>query len=348
MNEFIVISVCLLLNALFAAFEMAFVAVSKPELNGLAKKGNKDAEELIHMRSHPERTLSVIQLGLTFSSALAAAVGGMGIVHKVEPYFMEHFRVSESVAKGLGLIVFVTPLTYISVVFGELVPKTLALRHPTKIVLLGAKSLFWLDRTLSPIVAALEWSTKKFLDIVFRRAKLPTALPEATIEISELSPVHQRFMLNMATIEKKSIKDILVPWEEVNVIHKTDSIAEVANAFVTSAHTRLPVLDNNRVFGVLNTKEFIILKEAEAESWHSIIRQVLKVKSTDSALGVLRLMQENRQRMCIVFSPFGERMGVVTLEDIWSVIIGDIYDEDDDGIVRRVFASRARNKIMDI
>lgn len=347
MNEFIVIFICLLLNALFAAFEMAFVAVSRPELKGLAKKGSHDAERLILLRANPERTLSVIQLGLTFVSAIAAAVGGMGIVDKMEPYFIEQFSLSENIAKALAVVIFVTPLTYISVVFGELIPKTLALRHPARIVMLGAKSLFWLDRALSPFVFALEWSTKKFLELIFRRSKIQVSLPDATIEISELSPVHQKFMLNMATIEKKKLNDILIPWEEVDCIQKTDSISEVSHTFITSAHTRLPVMENNRVVGILNTKEFIVLKEAGAESWLSIIRQVLKVKSTDSALGVLRLMQENRQRMSIVFSPFGERLGIVTLEDILEVIIGDIFDEDDDGIVRRVFASRARNKIMD-
>jgi len=344
MIEAIVIFFCLLINALFAAYEMAFVAVSKPELKGLAKMGHADAQRLLSLRSNPERTLSVIQLGLTFVSAIAAAVGGTGVVDDFQPFLMERFDLTERFAKAIGLVLIVVPLTYLSVVVGELVPKTLALRHPTRIVMAGAKFLFWMDRTLSPIIFALEWSTKKILEIVFHRTKPTMNLPEITIEIGELSPVHQKFMMNMSNIERKKIKDIFVPWDQVNFVQKTDSIAEVTQMVISSAHTRLPVLENNRVIGILHTKEFIALKESGAIAWQSIVRQVLKVQSTDSALGVIRLMQEKRNHMTVVFSPFGERLGIVTMEDILEEIIGDIFDEDDDGIVRRVFSTRAKTR----
>jgi putative hemolysin len=345
MVEAIIILICLFINAILAAYEMAFVAVSKPELKGMAKLGHKDADKLLLLRTHPERTLSIIQLGLTFVSAIAAAVGGAGVVDDFQPYIVSNYGVTERVAKAIGLILIVVPFTYLSVVLGELVPKTLALRHPTRIVMWGAKALFWGDRALSPIVFALEWSTKKILDIFFHRERMPP-LPEMSIEIGELSPVHQKFMLNMATIEKKKIKDIFVPWDQVNFVQKTDSLSEVSHMVIASAHTRLPVLENNRVIGILHTKEFIALKESGAVTWQSIIRQVMKVQSTDSALGVLRLMQEKRNHMMVVFSPFGERLGIVTLEDILEEIIGDIFDEDDDGIVRRVFSSRTLNRMI--
>ncbi|MFZ4405569.1 MAG: CNNM domain-containing protein, partial [Pseudobdellovibrionaceae bacterium] len=169
MDEIIVVAVCLFLNALFAAYEMAFVSVPRSELRGLARSGNKAAKALLSLREHPERTLSAIQVGITLVSAIAAAVGGVGAAETLEPYFMQKFSMSERVAEVLSVALVVIPITYLSVVIGELVPKTLALRNPTKIVLAGASALFVADRVLSPIISLLEWSTKKILKISFSR-----------------------------------------------------------------------------------------------------------------------------------------------------------------------------------
>jgi putative hemolysin len=102
------------------------------------------------------------------------------------------------------------------------------------------------------------------------------------------------------------------------------------------------VLDNDLVIGILHTKEFAALMASGEKNWTAIIRPVLKVQSTDSAFGVLRLMQEKRTHMTIVYTSSGERLGVVTMEDIMEEIVGDIYDEDDDGKVRKVYATKAR------
>ncbi|MEZ4846062.1 MAG: CNNM domain-containing protein [Bdellovibrionota bacterium] len=311
----------------------------------MAKVGNKDATKLLMLRTHPERTLSIIQLGLTFTSAIAAAVGGVGIVGEIEPYISQHFGISQTLAKVIGIIVLVTPLTYLSVVIGELVPKTLALRHPTRIVMCGVpRSYSGRIEALSPICICPGMVDEKILDLFFHRERVPP-LPEMSIEIGELSPVHQKFMLNMATIEKRKSKISSCPGIMSTSFRKRIRSRKLLMV-VASAHTRLPVLENNRVIGILHTKEFNALKESGAISWQSIIRQMMKVQSTDSALGVLRLMQEKRNHMMVVFSPFGERLGIVTLEDILEEVIGDIFDEDDDGIVRRVFAARSRNRLM--
>jgi putative hemolysin len=165
MTEIVVVFICLLLNALFAGYEMAFVSVPRSELRGLARAGNKEAKSLLSLRENPERTLSVIQVGITLVGAVAAAVGGSGAGEFIEPYFVKKFDLSEGVAEGLSVALVVIPITYLSVVVGELVPKTLALRNPAKIVLSGAMALFLADRILSPIISLLEWSTKKILKI---------------------------------------------------------------------------------------------------------------------------------------------------------------------------------------
>lgn len=345
MEELIVIVLCLVLNAFFAAYEMAFVSIQKSELRALARAGDKSARTLLELRESPERTLSVIQIGITFVGAIGAAVGGAGAAEFLVPYFMREFSMREITAEGLSVLLVVLPLTYLNVVVGELVPKSLALRSPKKIVLAGAKALFLADHILSPIVSVLERSTKFLLRVFFSRHRKEEAPQEASVEIDSLSPVHRAFVINMANIENKKVRDIYLPWGRVVHVKESDSSDEVAQVVLNSGHTRLPVVnEQGRVVGVLHTKEFMTLRESGEKNWRGIVRPALVVKPADSALGVLRLMQEKRSHMCIVFSAAGERLGIVTLEDVLEVVVGDIFDEDDDGRVRRLLASRSKEK----
>ena len=345
MEEIIVVIICLGLNALFAAYEMAFISVPRPELRNLARQGNKAAQKLLSLRENPERALSVIQIGITLVSAVAAALGGSGASETIEPYLQQRYGLRELNAEIISVVLVVIPITYLSVVVGELVPKTLALRNPLKIVLKGAGALFIADRVLSPVITVLEWSTKGILKTFFKRTISPEA-PQTTIDIESFSPVHQSFIMNMIEIKKNKIKNILIPWSQVNLVKSSDQTDEVAQVVMASGHTRLPVIDNDLVIGILHTKEFAALQASGENNWQAIIRPALKVQSSDSAFGVLRLMQEKHNHMTIVYSPTGERLGICTMEDIIEEIVGDIYDEDDDGKVRKVFATKARARII--
>ena len=348
MDEVVIILLCLAINALLAAYEMAFVSIPRAELRALSRAGNKHAKILINLRENPERTLSIIQIGITMVGAVAAAVGGAGAGETLEPYFILHFSLSELSAEALSLFLVVLPITYLSVVVGELVPKTLALRNPTRIVLSGAPALFIADRVFSPVITALEWSTQKILKIFFPRSKSIQSTQHTTIEIDSFSLVHQKIMLNMADIERKQIKDIMLPWAQVVVVDLSAIPDEVFQIVIHSGHTRLPVKDNGKIVGILHTKEFIALRELGDTNWQFIIRPVLKIQSTDSALGVMRLLQEKRNHMAIVLNQQGERLGIVTLEDILEEVVGDIFDEDDDGRIRKVYAAKIKSRVIPV
>lgn len=350
MGEILVVAICLALNALLAAYEMAFVSMPRSELRALSKAGNKDASALLNLRENPERTLSIIQIGITLVGAIAAAVGGAGAGagagETLEPYFIQNFGMRGSTAEALSLILVVIPITYLSVVVGELVPKTLALRNPSRIVLAGAKQLFIADRIFSPIITILEWSTHQILKVFFPRSKSLQAIESTTIELNEFSPVHQKLMINMADIEKKLLRDILLPWAQVTFVQKSACLEEVFQIVLNSGHTRLPVKENGVVLGLLHTKEFISLRESGETNWQSIVRPTLLLKPTDSALGAMRVMQDKKTHMGVVASPQGHLLGIVTLEDILEEVVGDIFDEDDDGRVRKVYAAKIKSRVI--
>ena len=150
----------------------------------------------------------------------------------------------------------------------------------------------------------------------------------------------------MADIEKKQLQDILLPWAQVTYVQKSATIDEVYQVALNSGHTRLPVKENGAVFGVLHTKEFISLRESGETNWQSIVRSTLILKPTDSALGAMRLLQDRKTHMAIVLSPQRQLVGLVTLEDILEEVVGDIFDEDDDGRVRKVYTAKIKARVI--
>jgi len=342
MEEIVVIVTCLILNALLAAYEMAFVTVSKGALRKRAKEGCRNSQRLLSLREKPERTLSIIQIGITLVGVLSSAVGGAGASESIEPYFRAQYGLSEHAAEFLSILLVVLPLTYFNVVVGELTPKSIALKNPLKITLWGAPWLFIADRILAPAVGFLEWSTKQVLK--FFKTKPSAPLPETTVEIDALPQHHQDAILNLVHIERKRIKDILVPWENVNHVKTSDSMEAVVTMIFASGQTRLPVVDENgAVIGILHTKQCLALREAGNKDWRSGVRPALIVQPQDAALNVFRLMQKNKTHMVAVGKE--KPLGIVTLEDISEEIWGDLYDEDDDSRIQKVFADRVKAKM---
>lgn len=345
MGEIIAMLVCIGLNGVLSLTEMAFVSVGKNRLRGLARTGNQNAQRLIELRNNPERTLSILQIGITLLGAVAAAIGGVTIEEALSPYLEGRFGSSESVSEVIGIIFIVIPLTYLSVVAGELVPKTLALRDPLRIALKSAKWLMLADRALTPIVNILEWSTKKLLRLVAPRSEpAPSGSEGDSVELDHLSEPHRQYVLNLVNMESKRIRDIFVPIKDVVSVSMQDTDEHIYDVFIESGYTRLPVFQEGRVVGILHSKEFMALFLAANESalkalkWIEIIRPVPEVQPHETPLRALRLLQENKTQMAVVRQR-DEILGVVTLEDILEEIIGDVFDEDEDGAIKRIMST---------
>lgn len=343
-EELIVVSICLILNGFLAAFEMAFVSAPRAELRVLARKGIKNAQKILTLRENLERTLSIIQIGITLVGTVGAGVAGAGAVENLGPW-VTRFGGPIWLSEAISIVIVVLPITYLNVVVGELVPKALALRSPIKITLVGADFLLFVDRMFSPLVTVLETSTKWILKVFFPILKKKTSAADLTIEIDTLAQHHQQAILNLAGIEKKAIKDILLGWKDVDCVRLDNVPEEVTVKVFSSGHTRLPVVDpEGDVVGVLHTKEFLALREAGNPEWKKIIRPILKIKASDTLLYALRLMQSKRSHLATVYSARGELLGIVTLEDISEEIWGEIFDEDDDGQIRKLVAERVKIK----
>lgn len=340
--EWIIIAVCLFLNAILAAAEMAFVTLTRSQVKELVKSGKSSAIVLLSLRENPERTLSVMQVGIGMVGALAAAVGGAEAHQTLAPYLIHKFTLGPHFAKVLSLALIVVPLTFFNVVFAELVPKTLALRNPTKIALFSAHWLMALDKIFLPAVDLLEWTTKKILSVFFPKSRpTPPVTSQDTVELDQLSSQARQYVLNLVGLEKKRVRDIAMPWAQVDHIFFSQNISEVEAVALRSGHTRLPVIADGQVFGIINTKELIALIKSGSDRWTQIVRPMSRVQEYETLFKALRQMQEKRSHLSAVFAGTS-LVGIVTMEDILEEVIGEIYDEDDDGALKRILSSAGR------
>lgn len=338
--EWLIVAVCLVFNALLAAAEIAFVSITRSQVRELLKTGKKSAETLLELRENPERTLSVIQVGISLVGMLAAAVGGVEATRSMSPRLAEYFGIGIKSAEALALVMAVVPLTFLNVIFAELVPKTLALRNPQKIAMFSARWLKRMDQIFLPIVDFLEWATKKILTVFFPKSK-PAPAPTDTVELDQLSQQARQYILNLVGVEKKRVRDVMLPWGQVDHAYFAQPIEEVESIALRSGHTRLPVMAEGQLFGIINTKELLALVKAGNDKWVHIVRPMSKVLEGDSLFKALRQMQEKRSHLSAVFVG-SNLVGIVTMEDIIEEIIGEIYDEDDDGALRRILSSQGR------
>lgn len=329
MIELLIMAICLFINALLSGVEMAFVTVGKPQLRILARKGNKEASLILALRDTPERTLSVLQVGITLVGVFAAAVGGAGAEESLNPILENRFGFSEQTAEIITILAVTLPYTFLSVILGELVPKSIALKNPVWLILKSAHALGIFERALSPVITFLESSTKAILRPFRLKSPHEAAHGEEPLDLETLTQEHRQYMLNLFNIRRKTVRDVMVPWSEVVSVNITQHSNEIAETIHDSGHTRIPVIDTGEIVGLLHTKEYMAFKSTGQENWQQMIRPAIRVPVNSSLLRTLRLMQEKRTHLSIAY--FGSHaVGIVTMEDIFEEIIGDILDENDE------------------
>ncbi len=342
MFEVIIVFMCLFINAVLSCVEMAFVTVSRPHLKKLAADGDLLAKKVLNLKSNPERVLSVLQIGITLVGAISAAVGGAGAEEAISPYFQSQWGLSDDSAEALAIVAVVLPLTFFSVVIGELVPKTLALKFPMRFAKLGGTFLHLLDKFFSPIVFLLELSTRIILSPFLKRlGKEKVAEVSGTIEIDNLTEAHKQYVLNLIEVDKRKVKDILLPWNLVTKVNKQDRPFEVLDVIKKSGHTRIPVMDGDTPIGILHSKEFISETEVSKIDWLQLVRPVLIIGPDEHILNALKTLQSNRNHMGVIWKD-SKPSGIVTIEDIFEEVVGEIYDEDDNPQVLLSSNSRIR------
>ncbi len=293
--------------------------------------GHSAAKRVLVLKSNPERTLSVLQIGITLVGAISAGVSGITADQHLSPYFINTMKLTRETSNLISIAVIAIPLTYFSVVIGELAPKSIALRFPLKIALTGGYILIFLERIFRPFVFLLEASTKLLTKYIFANFKPESAISSTgDVDLANLTEAHKQYIFNLINVDKRVVKDVMLPWEQVTKIYINQHQHEVLEKIKATRHTRMPVIDeNDEVVGLLHAKEFVSESEISKLDWKQLIRSIPVLNSKEPILSALKKLQNKKSHLALIKEE-NSVIGIVTMEDIFEEVVGEISDEDDD------------------
>lgn len=336
--EILILFILTLINGIFALSEIALVSLKKNRIEQKAQKGSMSARIVLDLLKEPENFLSSIQVGITLIGVVAGAYGGAALSDDVEP-LLKKIPLLAPYAEGLSITLIIGAITYFTIVIGELIPKTFALKNPETVALIVAPLIKYFTRLTYPIVKLLSISTTFFLRIVGvkdsqeqsmteeeLRHLLKSAGNEGVIEREE-SQMHQ----NLFVFTEQRARNLQTHRTEVEWIDSNQSLEEILAVLKNSAHSRFLVCDAtiDNILGILAAKDFFEQQPQAGFRWADILKTPLYVPETMYALDVLTLFKKHKQYMAVVVDEFGLMEGIVTLHDLMEGIVGDLPDLDE-------------------
>lgn len=333
-----------LVNAFFAASEIAIVTFNDNKLKKMADDGNKKAKMLVKMVSEPSKFLSSIQVGVTLSGFLASA----SAAEQFQPMLtkaLSFIPIQTSVLSGIALLIITLAISYVSLVLGELVPKRIAMHNPEKISLAVAPIVYFLYRVEKPLVAVLSFSTNIILRLIGIdpankpeqvteeeiRMMIDVGNEEGTIEQSERDMIDNIFEFDDITAE-----DVMTHRTEIAAVESTSTIPEVVRMAMTEGYSRIPVYkeDIDDIIGIVYAKDMLRFigkgeESLENRSIEPFIREVIFVPESNRCTDLFKTFKDKKIQMAVVVDEYGGTSGIVTMEDLLEAIVGNMQDEYD-------------------
>ena len=336
------IAILILMNGYLAGTEIAVVTARKSTIKQLAESGKRSAKIFLKLKEEPDRFLATIQIGITGVGVLASAVGGAAAVKVIKPALQTvPVETISLAAEPISIVIVAVVITYFTVIFGELVPKSVALMHPENFGLWTARSIDVFAKINSIFVKVLTFSTSLVLSPFGRKPFTERAYvteEEVKLLIKEggkhgvFEPAEERILQSVFEFTDMSVKEVMVPDMRMVAIQVDRSPREILSIIEEEQFSRYPVFGRelNDIRGILNAKDFLTLfgKTGQVDV-RKIIRAPFFIPETMKISLLLREMQRRRIHMALVVDEYGGVAGLVTMEDLVEEIIGEIRDEHD-------------------
>ena len=339
--QIVIIIILTGINAFFSSAEMAIVSLNKNKLKILIEDGNKKAILLDNLLQEPSKFLSTIQVGITLAGFFASASAATGLSQYLSSA-LQPLNIPYSSQISMILITFL--LSYVTLVFGELIPKRIALRNSEKIALSSVGVVVFISRLFSPFVKFLTFSTNFVLTILKMKEdnieeKVSKEELRSLVEVGKehgvINEAEQEMIENIIEFDEKIAREIMIPRTKVFLIDKNISIHELFENKEIGKYSRIPVYENeaDNIVGVLLTKD--LMMEAYKKGFDNIkvadlLQEAYFVPETKNVNELFNEMQLEKKHITILIDEYGGFSGIVTLEDLIEEVMGNIADEFDD------------------
>lgn len=338
--QLVLIIILTLINAYFAASEMAIVSVNKNKIRRLSEEGNKKAKLVEKLLDQPTNFLSTIQVAITLAGFFNSASAATGISVSLAN-FLKSWTVPY--ADTIAVVLITILISFITLIFGELVPKRIALQKAEWYSMFCAKPILIISKIASPFIKILSWSTK----FILRLFKMDDESVEESLSREEIrsmvesgqetgvfNEIETDMITNIFEFDDSLALNVMTPRTDVYCIDINDPLSENIDQMMTMQYTRIPVYDDSidNIIGILNMKDFSI--EARNVGFDNVdIRKLLRkpyfVLETKNIDDLFKELQEDRQHIAILVDEYGGFSGIVTVEDLIEEIMGEIEDEYD-------------------
>ena len=327
------------INAFFVAAEYSILKIRRSRLEEIEARGSKTAKLAIKIASSLDSYLSTTQLGITLASLALGWIGEPALTVVMDPLFGPWLKNDPILMHLISIAVAFTIITLMHVVFGELVPKSVAIQKTDTIVLWIAWPLYLFAKLFRPIVYIFDKVAAFALKLIGMRPAHNSDLVHSEEEIKQIAGASQRggiidkteseIIKNAVDFSDKIAREIMVPRQDMECLYLESSYEENFDVVKNSNHTRYPVCDEDKdnIVGMVHLRD-ILMKEGEKDIT-KMLREVLFVPESLSVSEILHTMKRRRIHMAIVIDEYGGTSGLISMEDVLEELVGDIQDEHD-------------------
>ena len=334
-----IIIILILLNAFFAASEIAFISLNDAKIDVQAKEGNKKAKKIKSMLVNPSKFLATIQIGITLAGFLSSAFASESFASELAPVLHDWIpAVSLNAWNNISIIVITIILSYFTLIFGELVPKRLAMKNSEKIAFGTIGIIKAISVVTAPFVKFLTFSTnvvskifgvsendEKTVTEEEIRMMVDVGEEKGTIEKDEKNMINNVFEFN-----DKVVSEIMIPRTEIFALNADLTISEAINKISAenATHSRIPVYVDtiDDIIGFVHIKEIVFSNKSSDMKIKELIKEPFFVPETKPINDLFEELRKNRKQIAFIIDEYGGTSGIVTMEDILEQIVGEIYD----------------------